>query len=237
MVLAQLKKNPVPSWLPWVIWSSVVCGFLGVGISIFTLTVWSDTEWVKESLLDSLEQTLGGPIQIETLNLDLFPSPRIYVEGLTLETQAPNKIAFKTSRIEAGIGWQSLWERRLLINYIMMEEPDLTIGIPLVTTEEPMTGPFPAIHELAIHNGELHLFRMSATQATSALNWETIQLTISQAKTDESSLVRLSAQIPDPQLSSTLTLDGTFTLLEPNETSSSSDEGPSYSCNGNPRPD
>ncbi len=198
----------------------MVCGFLAAGISIFTLTVLSDTAWVKESLLSSLEQTLGGPIQVETLNLDLFPSPAIDVEGLVFETQTPSPVAFRTKRMEVGIGWQSLWQKNLLVNHIIIDEPDVTLAIPLFpTSEEPITEPIPAIRKMSIRNGQVHFLRQAAGQTTHALNLEAVDLTISEGKTNGPYSIQFSAHIPDPQRSSALTLHGTLTLLEPLETS------------------
>ena len=191
-----------------------------MGVSLFTLTVLSDTEWVKESLIEQLQPIMGGPIQIETLNLDLFPSPAANLEGLAFETQTPNIVAFRAKRVEVGIGWQSLWQRNLLVNHIMIDEPDLAIAIPLVTTpEEPITEPLPAIRKMGIRNGQIHLLRKSASQTTLALNWEAVHFTITEAATGGPYSIHLSTQIPDPKLSSALTLNGKLTFLESNEAS------------------
>ena len=46
---------------------------------------------------------MGGPIQIETLNLDLFPSPEINLAGLSFETHDSKSILpFKANQMEVG---------------------------------------------------------------------------------------------------------------------------------------
>ena len=90
MGLTRLRNIPLPSWLSWVVWASVLCGLLAVGLSLFILTVLSDTRWVKTSLIDRLEHTMGGPVQIETLNLNLFPAPEVHLAGVSFETHDPN---------------------------------------------------------------------------------------------------------------------------------------------------
>jgi len=215
MLLTRLRNFPLPSWLPWIVWFSVVCGFLAVGISFFILTVLSDTRWVKESLIDSLERTMGGPIQIETLKLDLFPAPKVHLAGLSFETHDPNSVALRANQVEVAIGWQSLWNTKLYITRALIDQPEMTLGVPLVTkSEEPTTWLFPAIQEFEIRNGKFHLFHTSFPEEKIELHWEAIQLSVMELESEGSGLMHLSARIPDPQPSSTLTLDGTIKLLK-----------------------
>ncbi|MDH3503950.1 MAG: hypothetical protein OEM58_05400, partial [Nitrospirota bacterium] len=197
-----------------------------MGILLFTLTVLSDTRWVKESLISILEGTAGGPIQIETLNLNLFPSPEIHVAGLSFETHDPGFVALRANQVEVGIGWQSLWDKKLFINRAVIDQPELTLEVPLVTKEEePITRQFPAIQEFAIRNGTLHLIHTSPLPAQNmALDWEAIQLSVMEVGSEGSALIHLSAQIPDPQPSSALTLNGTMTFLDKDDPSSDQKE-------------
>lgn len=214
-MLTRLRNVPLPAWLSWVVWSSVLCGFLVVGLSIFTLTVLSDTRWVKESLLDSLGPTMGGPIQIETLNLNLFPSPAIYLSGLSFETHDPNYVTLRANQVELVIGWRSLWDKKLFITHALIDQPELTLGVPLVSTsEEPGIWPFASLKKLAIKNGQLHLLQVSEKEEPLTLDWEAIQASISELSAEGPWEIRLSAIIPDPQPASALTLNGTITLLE-----------------------
>ncbi|TFG66254.1 MAG: hypothetical protein E4H32_00205, partial [Nitrospirales bacterium] len=219
MVPTRLRNISLPSWLSWVVWSIVLCGFLAMGLSLFILTVLSDTKWVKTSLLDSLERTMGGPMQIETLNLDLFPAPKIYLAGASFETHDPNYFAFRAKQVEVAIGWRSLWERKLVVSRTMIDQPTLTIGVPLVTgPDEPTKWQFPAIEEMTIRNGQLHLLQISENEEPLTLDWEAIHVTVSKLSSEGPSEIQLSALIPDPQPSSTLTLNGTMTLLKKNDT-------------------
>ncbi len=202
-----------------IVWGSVLCGLLVVGISLFTLTVLSDTKWVKESLIDMLERTASGPIQIDTLNLNLFPSPAIYLSGLSFETHDPNYVTLRANQVEVAIGWQSLWTRKLFITHALFDQPKLTLGVPLVpTSEEPGIWPFASLQKLAIQNGQLHLLQVSEKEDPLTFDWEAIQVTISELSSEGPSEIRLSALISDPQPSSALTLNGTITLLEKNDT-------------------
>ncbi len=213
--MKQPHTAPFSSWLPRVVWGSVICGFLVLGIIIFTLTVLSDTEWIKTSLMSQLEQTLGGPIQIQSLNLDLFPSPSVDAKGVTFETQDSKHVSFQADHLNVGIGWQSFWQKTLRVNHITLDEPNVTIDISLLkSSEEPSTEPLPAIEELAVRNGHLHLLPSSEAQTIPALDVEPIQLTITQTTTEGPSLIHLSAQIADPEYSSTLALNGKLTVLE-----------------------
>ena len=197
-----------------------MCGLLAVGILLFTFTILSDTKWVKESLIDSLERTVGGPIQIEGLNLNLFPSPEIHVVGLSFETHDPNSVALRANQVEVAIGWQSLWNRKLLITRALIDQPEMTLGVPLVTkSEKPTTWLFPSIQEFEIRNGKFHLFHTSFLEEKIELHWEAIQLSVMELESEGSGLMHLSARIPDPQPSSSLTLDGTIKLLEKDDTS------------------
>ncbi len=76
---------------------------LAVGILLFTLTVLSDTKWGKESLISMLEGRAGGPIQIEILNLNLFPTPAIHLSGLSFESHDPGTVAIHANQVEIGI--------------------------------------------------------------------------------------------------------------------------------------
>src|SRR5680860_132338 len=158
MVPSRFRTVSVSFWLPRILWSIVVCGLLAVGILLFTLTVLSDTKWVKESLIAILEGTAGGPIQIETLNLNLFPSPAIHLTGLSFETHDPGFVAIRANQVEVGIGWRSLWDKKLFINRAVIDQPELTLEVPLVTKEEePVTRQLPSIQEFGIRNGILRL--------------------------------------------------------------------------------
>ncbi|MEO8327069.1 MAG: AsmA family protein, partial [Nitrospirota bacterium] len=133
---SEFRTFPVSFWLSRILGSIVACGMLAVGILLFTLTVLSDTKWVKESLISMLEGTAGGPIQIETLNLNLFPSPAIHLSGLSFETHDPSIVAIHANQVEVGIGWRSLWDKKLFINRAVIDQPELTLEVPLVTKEE-----------------------------------------------------------------------------------------------------
>ncbi len=225
--MKQLHSTQVPSWLPRVVWIGLLCGFFALGAAIFTLTILSNTEWVKTSLISQLEQILGGPIQIESLNLDLFPSPSVAAKGVTFETQDSRRVAFQTQHLEISIGWQSLWEKTLQVTHIMLDEPDVTIDMSLLTaSQESSTESGPAIEELAIRNGQLHLLAKHLNQPTQTLDWEMIDATITQASTEGPSLLHLSTKIPNPEHSSTFTLDGTVTVLDKHDVSTSQAEQP-----------
>lgn len=192
-----------------------MCGWLTVGIVIFMLPVLSDTTRVKESLIEQLEEMVGGPIQIATMNLHLFPIPKIYLEEVSVKTLKPDAVTFRANLVEVVIAWKSFWNENLSISRVVLDQPELRLELPLSSRpEEPMGWQFPAIQELTIRKGRLHLLRKSADQSSQTLDWERIQLTITQTKTEEPSLVRLTAQIPDPQHSSTLILNGTVKIHE-----------------------
>jgi uncharacterized protein involved in outer membrane biogenesis len=159
---SEFRTFYVSTWLPRILWSIVGCGILAVGILLFTLTVLSDTRLVKESLISMLEGTVGGPMQIETLNLNLFPSPAILLPGLSFETHNPGIVAIHANEVEVGIGWRSLWDKKLFITRAVIDQPELTLEVPLVTKEEqPVARQLPSIQEFAIRNGILHLVRAS----------------------------------------------------------------------------
>jgi AsmA-like C-terminal region/Protein of unknown function len=227
---SELRTFPVSFWLPRILWSIVACGMLAVGILLFTLTVLSDTKWVKESLISMLEGTAGGPIQIETLNLNLFPSPAIHLAGLSFETHDPGLVALHAKQVEVGIGWRSLWDKKLFINRAVIDQPELTLEVPLVTKEEEtVTRQFPSIQEFAIRNGILHLIHNSPLPAQKmGLHWEAIQLSVVDLASEGSALIHLSALIPEPQPSSSLTLDGTMMLLEKDDTSPHQEDRPGF---------
>ncbi len=98
----------------------------------------------------------------------------------------------------------------------MIDQPELTLEVPLATKEEePVIRQFPSIQEFAIRHGILHLIHTSPVPAQNLeLDWEAIQLSLMDLESDGTALIHLSAQIPEPQPSSTLTLEGTMTLLE-----------------------
>ncbi len=175
--------------------------------------------------MSQLEEMLGGPLQIESLNLNLFPSPSIDAKGVAFETQDVRHVAFQAKHLQVSIGWQSLWQKNFRINHITLDEPDVMIDLSLLTaSEEASTEPLPAIQELAIRNGQLHLLTKFVDQTTQTLDWETIDLTITQATADGPSLLQLSTQIPDPKHSSTLTLNGRVTVLEEHDVPASQAE-------------
>lgn len=223
---SEFRTFHVSTWLPRILWSIVGCGILAVGILLFTLTVLSDTRLVKESLIAKLEGTVGGPIQIETLNLNLFPSPVILLSGLAFETHDPGIVAIHANQVEVGIGWRSLWDKKLFITHAVIDQPELTLEVPLVTQEEqPVTRQFPSIQEFTIRNGTLHLIHTSPLpEQDMGLDWEAIQLSVMDVDSEGSALINLSARIPEPQPSSTLTLKGTMTALDQEDTSSNQKE-------------
>jgi len=196
-----------------------VCVGLAVGIAILMLPAWSDTKWFKSSVMENLTEMAGGPIQMETLKLHLFPSPAIYVGNVSFTADQPNDVSFRANQVEMAIGWRSLWERKLVVSQTLIDQPMLSIRVPLVTrSEEPITWEFPAIEEMTIRNGQLHLLQVSENEEPLTLDWEAIHVTISELSSEGPSEIRLSALIADPQPSSTLTLTGTMSLLTKNGT-------------------
>ncbi|MGE0474691.1 MAG: AsmA family protein, partial [Nitrospirales bacterium] len=218
MMPSGLRPYPVSFWLPRILLSIMVCGILAVGIVLFTLTVLSDNRWIKQSIISMLEGLAGGPLQIETLQVDLFPSPEIHLAGLSFETHDPGFIVLRVNRLEVGIDWQSLWDRKLFINHAVIDQPELTLQIPLGTeSEEQSALPFQTIRELAIYNGQLHLFHVSGKELLSNLDWADIDLTLTELPSEGSSKIQLSAVLPNLQPPSTLALKGTLTFLEDQE--------------------
>ncbi len=191
------------------------------------LPVLSDTGWVKESLIEQLEEMVGGPIQIATMNLHLFPVPKIYLEDVSVQTLEPDAVTFRANLVEVAVGWNSFWDENVSISRIILDQPKLTVELPLAPKpEEPIEWQFPAIQQLVFRNGQLHLRHKFSNQTPQSLNWEMIQLTVTQAEEEGPSLIRLSARIPNPQFSSALTFKGELTALEPRVTSPSTEEFP-----------
>ncbi|MGD9849947.1 MAG: AsmA-like C-terminal domain-containing protein [Nitrospirales bacterium] len=223
-MLRRLHYISTHFWYSFVVWGTVLLGLLAVGIPILILTVWSDTQWVKEALTKRLQDALDGPIHIETLNLDIFPSPEVHMAGLSFQTDDQISASLHVNHLEVAIGWQSLWEKKLFITRALVDQPELTLRVPLIAeSEEPSTFPFPTIHEMAIHNGQLHLLHVSGVEEPSTLDWDDIHLSITDSESEGSSSFQLSAQIPHLQPPSTIALNGTISLLE-EETSLSQPE-------------
>jgi hypothetical protein len=180
-VQKKLPTPAVPSWLPWIVGSIVLCGLIGLGLAIFLLPVWSNTEWIKEAVMENLAEIAGGPIQMDTLNLHLFPSPALYVENVSFEADEPDGVRFRANRVEVEIGWRSLWDKQFVMTHVLIDQPELTLEISSAeSTDMPPFGDVPEIQGLVVRNGRLHLLRTVATQTTQALNWENIQLTITE---------------------------------------------------------
>ena len=194
-----------------------MCGWLAVGVAIGLLPVWSDTEWIKEPVMEQLTEMAGGPIQMETLKLHLFPSPALSVESLSFESEEPNGVTFRANHVEMTISWRSLWNKQFVVTRMLLDQPELTVVLSFdESTEGPVLGDFPDIQELTVRNGQLHLLRASELDPPSRLDGEAIQLTIARLSSEGPSQFRLSAQIPSTQRSSSLTLNGTMTLLTKN---------------------
>ncbi len=168
---------------------------------------------------------VGGPIQIATMNLHLFPIPKIYLEEVSVQTLKPDAVTFYANLVEVTVGWNSLWDENVSISQIILDQPELTVELPLAPTpEEPIGWQIPAIQQLVFRNGQLHLLHKFPNESTQALNWEMIQLTVNQAEEDGPSLIRLSARIPNSQFSSAITLKGILTALESKDTPSLTEE-------------
>lgn len=124
-----------------------------------------------------------------------------------------------------AVDWKSFWNENPSISRIILDQPELTLELPLAPTpEEPMGWQFPAIQQLVFRNGKFHLLHKFSDETTQALDWEMIQLTVTQAEKEGPSLIRLSARIPNPQLSSALTLNGMLELLEKDGASPNQEE-------------
>ncbi len=198
-----------------------MCGWLAVGIAIGLLPVWSDTEWIKKSVIEKLTEMAGGPIQVNTLNLHLFPSPAVYVENISFESKDQDGVKFRANQVELEIGWRSLWDKQFVLTHMLLDQPELTLEVsPAESTDMPLLGDMPEIQGLVVQNGHLHLLRTVANQTTQAMHWENIQISITQLQAKGPSQFQLSGQIPNTQSASSLTLKGTLTLLEPDKVSS-----------------
>ncbi|MCA9468753.1 MAG: AsmA-like C-terminal domain-containing protein [Nitrospira sp.] len=196
-----------------------------MAIPIFILTVLSDTRWVKQSLIDGLEGTIGGPIQIDTLNVNLWPTPEVHVAGLSFETKDPHAFAFRANQVEVAIGWASLWNRTLMVSHILISQPEVTLTLPMASrAQQPRTWQIPHLANLEIRNGQLHLLRQFQDTPSQALDWDAIHFSVTTGQAEGSSVFGLTVHTPDHQGHSSLTLTGTLTPREIDETLHSQEE-------------
>jgi hypothetical protein len=217
--------NPLAGWPTWLLriaLTVLLLGILIVGIGLVTLPMLSDTAWVKQSLLDMLKTSAGGPVHLDTLEVHLWPSPRIALTGLTFTSETPGtRTSLRARQVELAFAWDSLWQRKLVLTRGVMYEPELTLHVPRVTeTKEPAEWTFPSIGELAIHDGRFHLLKESTTGTLTRLTWEDIQLTVDGMEPGEAPTIHLAAQSPGKDRPSLFALQGIFTFIDQTEPAS-----------------
>jgi hypothetical protein len=215
-----------PTWLLRIALTVLLLGILIVGIGLVTLPMLSDTEWVKQSLLDMLETSAGGPIHLDTLEVHLWPSPRIALTGLTFTSETPGThTSLRARQVEVAFAWDSLWERKLVLTRGVIREPELTLQVPRVAeTKEPAEWTFPSIGELTIHDGRFHLLKDSPTGTPAKLTWEEIQLTVDGIDPEGPTTIHLAAQ--SPGIRTDLPYLGTswvFTVIDQTDADAASD--------------
>jgi hypothetical protein len=184
--------------------------------------MFSDTDWVKQSLMDMLETSAGGPIHIDTLKVHLWPSPQITVTGLTFTSETPGPhTSLEAKQVEVAFGWDSIWQRNLVLTRGVIQEPELTLQVPRVTeAKEPAEWTFPSIGALSIHDGRFHLLKESATGTPTTLTWERIQLTVAGMELEGATTIQLAAQGPDQDRPSSWALQGTLSGIDQTEAAS-----------------
>ncbi|MBA3968051.1 MAG: hypothetical protein H0X47_20215, partial [Nitrospirales bacterium] len=208
-----------PTWLLRIALTVLLLGILIVGIGLVTLPMLSDTAWVKQSLLDMLETSAGGPIHLDTLEVHLWPSPRITLTGLTFTSETPGPhTSLRARQVEVAFAWDSLWERKLALTRGVIYEPELTLHVPRISEpKEPPDWTFPSIGELAIHDGRFHLLKESTTGTPTSMTWEDIQLTVDGMEPGGPTTIHLAAQSPGKNRPSLFELQGIFTFIDQTE--------------------
>jgi hypothetical protein len=215
---------PVSNWSSWLFRISVtflLLAILVVGIALVTIPMLSDTEWVKRSLLDILEGVSGGSIQLDTLEVRLLPSPQVQLTGLSFDSSSEEvPVVLRARQVEVAFGWDALWSHHLVLTSGVLHEPELTLWMP----EEPKprkatTWKVPAIGELVIHDGRVHLHKSSPTTTTPmTLSWEQIHLTVTASEPGGPTTFGLTAQAADTDQPARWSVYGTLSFLQPDET-------------------
>lgn len=213
----------LPTWLLRIVLTILLCGILILGVALVTLLIFSDTDWIKQSFMDILETSAGGSIDIDHLEVYFLPSPRITLTGLTFTSDVPGPLfSLHAKQVEGVLGWESLWQHKLVVTRGVIQEPEVTLQVPRAR-EPKKTGEwtFPVIQKLSINDGRLHLLKDSTTETPARLTWERIQITIVEMEPEGPTTFHLAAQSPDQNIPSTLILEGTLNLIDQTQAASS----------------
>ncbi|MDZ7640775.1 MAG: AsmA-like C-terminal domain-containing protein [Desulfurivibrio sp.] len=115
-----------------------------------TLTLLLGTESVRREFARQLEQQLGRPIRVESLEAAWYPLPHLLLKEVTVEHP---KFTLRMPRTQLHPGWSKLWRGRLRLGRLIMEEPLVSIDPANLAISTPP--PFPPSVRVEIRHGQV----------------------------------------------------------------------------------
>ena len=76
---------------------------------VLLLQRWLDSDDFRHRLAAQAQQALGLPVQLQRVEVALWPAPALVLHGLTLQTRP----ALRAQRIEVRPRWADLWQGQL----------------------------------------------------------------------------------------------------------------------------
>ena len=134
--------------LRWILWAVAIIVVLAV-VAIAAGMAWLNTFIHSESFRQEVElragRSLGGQVQIETVNFDLINGVKL--QGFSYQVdpdrvKGPGAFQMKIEKVDCGYAWAELFHRRLKLTAVTLDQPQIVLTRqPTAPLAPPAAGP------------------------------------------------------------------------------------------------
>lgn len=141
-------------------------------------TLFTNSPWVKAPLLKIVQNQIGREIQFETMDLDLFPNPRMELSGLVLEQRNIDQISFQANQIDVELLWLPLLLKgSVVIKRGLIEQPEIILRKKVMEgSKGSESWVLPEIRQLDVSDGRFTILNESNANQSTNLSWNNIQI-------------------------------------------------------------
>jgi hypothetical protein len=194
---------------------------------VFALPLILNTRIVRDKFLHEFEQRTGQRITTEQLDLRVFPRPGLGLRQAQVFDRSSEAPLFVADRLEMVLQIWSLLGGRIVVEYVVIERPRMTVrqdeaGRWTIGTSAPAASPsktatpfmpFTVVRNVLITDGLVTIADESRHPQAAPLQLASLQVTIAEEIPGRTARVQLSGEVPQGGGSALFNIDGSLVMV------------------------